>query len=64
VGALSHETAVRLGAVGPTARASKVDRDLRRDDPCLAYQDLKFKVVTDDHCDVFGRTLVRVGELM
>jgi membrane-bound hydrogenase subunit alpha len=64
VGFLSHEDAVKLGAVGPTARASNVDRDMRRDDPCLAYRELDFKVVTDDHCDVFGRTLVRVGELM
>ena len=64
VGSLSHEDALRLGTIGPTARASNVDRDMRRDDPCLAYPELKFKVVTDDHCDVFGRTLVRVGELM
>ena len=64
VGSLSHDDAVRLGAVGPTARASNVDRDMRRDDPCLAYKDLSFKVITDNHNDVFGRTLVRVGELM
>ncbi|MBI5543170.1 MAG: nickel-dependent hydrogenase large subunit [Deltaproteobacteria bacterium] len=64
VGYLSHEDALRLGTVGPTARASKVDRDMRRDDPCLAYPELKFKVAVDDHCDVFGRTVVRLTELM
>lgn len=64
VGYLSHEDAMQLGAVGPTARASKVDRDMRRDDPHLAFGDVQFKVITDDHCDVFGRTLVRVGELL
>ncbi len=64
VGALSHADALRLGTVGPTARASKVDRDMRRDDPCLAYPELQFKVAVDDHCDVFGRTVVRVLELM
>lgn len=64
VGVLSHEDAVRLGAVGPTARASGVDRDIRRDDPYAAYGDISFKVITDDHNDVYGRTLVRVGELM
>jgi len=64
VGVLSHDDAVRLGAVGPTARASTVDRDVRRDDPYAAYGDLNFKVVTDDHNDVYGRTLVRLGELM
>lgn len=64
VGALSHKDAVKLGAVGPTARASNVDQDVRRDDPYIAYKDLSFKVITDTHNDVYGRTLVRVGELM
>ena len=64
VGTLSHEDAVRLGAVGPTARASNVDRDTRRDDPYAYYPHLSFKVVTDGHNDVYGRTLVRMGELM
>jgi len=64
VGVLPHNDAVRLGAVGPTGRASGVDRDTRRDDPYAAYDRIKFKVITDDHCDVYGRTLVRVGELM
>ncbi|MFA5145897.1 MAG: nickel-dependent hydrogenase large subunit [Candidatus Omnitrophota bacterium] len=64
VGMLSHEAAIKLGAVGPTARASGVDRDTRRDDPYAAYGELDFKVVTDDHNDVYGRTLVRMGELM
>ncbi|MGA2765437.1 MAG: nickel-dependent hydrogenase large subunit [Spirochaetia bacterium] len=64
VGKLTREDALRLGAVGPTARASGVDRDTRRDDPYGAYAEISFKVVTDDHCDVYGRTLVRLGELM
>jgi len=64
VGRLSKEEAVRLGAVGPTARASGVDRDTRRDDPYAAYGEVSFKVITDDHCDVYGRTVVRLGELM
>ena len=64
IGMLPKEDALRLGAVGPTARASGIDRDVRRDDPYAAYGELKFKVITDDHCDVYGRTIVRVGELM
>ena len=64
VGFISHEDAVALGAVGPTGRASNVDTDVRRDDPYIAYKDLDFKVITDTHNDVYGRTLVRVGELM
>jgi membrane-bound hydrogenase subunit alpha len=64
VGLMSHEDALRLGAVGPTGRASGVERDIRKDDPYAAYADLDFNVVTDNHCDVYGRTLVRAGELM
>ena len=64
VGMLSHDDALRLGAVGPTGRASGVDRDIRRDDPYAAYGELDFNVITDDHCDVYGRTVVRMGELL
>jgi NADH-quinone oxidoreductase subunit D len=64
VGYISHEDTVRLGAVGPTARASGVDRDTRRDDPYAAYPEVSFKVVVDNHNDVYGRVLVRVGELL
>jgi NADH-quinone oxidoreductase subunit D len=64
VGVLSREDALRLGAVGPTARASGIERDTRRDDPYAAYAELDFQVVTDNHGDVYGRTVVRVKELM
>jgi NADH-quinone oxidoreductase subunit D len=64
VGVVSHEDALRLGAVGPTARASGVNRDVRRDDPYAAYGELSFNVITDNHNDVYGRTVVRVKELM
>jgi membrane-bound hydrogenase subunit alpha len=64
VGVMTQADALRLGAVGPTARASSVDRDIRRDDPYAAYGEVTFNVVTSDCCDVYGRTLVRVGELM
>ena len=64
VGVMLPADAIRLGAVGPTARASNIDRDVRRDDPYAAYGELTFKVITSDQNDVYGRTLVRVGELM
>jgi len=64
VGVVSYEDALKLDAVGPTARASGVDRDVRRDDPYAVYGELTFDVITDKHCDVYGRTVVRVKELM
>ncbi|MDD5237208.1 MAG: nickel-dependent hydrogenase large subunit, partial [Candidatus Omnitrophica bacterium] len=64
VGKLSYEDALRFGAVGPTGRASGVARDVRRDDPYAAYAEINFNVITDNHCDVYGRTVVRLKELL
>ncbi|OGV58663.1 MAG: NADH dehydrogenase [Lentisphaerae bacterium RIFOXYA12_FULL_48_11] len=64
VGTLSHDDAVRLGTIGPTGRASGVNKDVRREDPYLAYGDLSFNVIVDNHNDVFGRAVVRLLELM
>ena len=64
VGRLSREDALRLGAVGPVLRASGEPRDVRKDDPIGIYSELDFKVITDNSADVYGRTVVRVLELM
>jgi NADH-quinone oxidoreductase subunit D len=64
VGHLTKEEVIRLGTVGPTGRASELDRDVRRDDPYAAYNEIEFKVITNNIGDVYGRTLVRVLELM
>src|SRR3972149_1044891 len=64
VGRLTKEQALAFGTVGPTARASSVDYDIRRDDPYIGYADIPFDVVTNGPGDVFGRTLVRIGELL
>jgi len=64
VGILLKEDALRLGAVGPTARASGVARDIRRDDPYAAYAEMDFNVITDEHNDVYGRAVVRLKELL
>lgn len=64
VGKLPKADVEANDAVGPVARASGVDRDVRRDDPYAAYGEVSFKVITVNNEDVYGRTLVRVGELM
>ncbi len=64
VGKMSHDDCIRLNVSGPTARASGVKRDVRKDDPYGIYSELEFDVVTSDQADVYGRTLVRLGELM
>ena len=64
VGLLSPEDALSLDAVGPTARASGIARDVRRDDPYAAYGDISFEVIVDNRNDVYGRTVVRLKELL
>jgi ech hydrogenase subunit E len=64
VGVLTREDAIAYGAVGPVARASGVDTDLRRDAPYLAYGDLDFEVPTRPEGDVFARVVVRALEIL
>ena len=63
IGKLSRAEALKYGTVGPTARASGVDYDIRRDDPYIAYPEIPWKVVTETSGDVYGRTIVRIREL-
>ncbi len=64
VGHLSPEQIRRHCVVGPVARASGVDVDLRRDAPFPPYDRLDFEVVTHAAGDVWARTLVRVRETL
>lgn len=64
VGKLPYDVAIERGAIGPTARASGVARDVRKDEPYLLYNELDFKLITADSCDVFGRLVVRALELV
>ncbi|MBR5474031.1 MAG: nickel-dependent hydrogenase large subunit [Lachnospiraceae bacterium] len=63
VGILTTEDAIRLGAVGPHARASGVAIDVRKDAPYSSYQDFEFNKAVADSCDVFARVVVRVLEV-
>jgi membrane-bound hydrogenase subunit alpha len=64
VGILKPEVGKRLGAVGPTIRASGVAVDIRKSDPYASYADVEFDVITTDTCDVLGRVVVRVLEML
>lgn len=64
VGVLAREDALAYGAVGPLARASGVDMDLRRDAPYLVYGELDFQVPVRAEGDVFARVVVRALELL
>jgi Ni,Fe-hydrogenase III large subunit len=64
VGVLTRSDAIALGAVGPVARASGLDMDLRRDSPYLAYDRLKFNVPVQQTGDVLARVVVRALEML
>ncbi len=63
VGILSKEEATNRSATGPIARASGVTRDLRKDEPYLAYADFDFQVCCATAGDCFARYLVRMAEM-
>lgn len=64
VGYISKEDVIKLGTVGPTARASGIEVDVRKSDPYAVYGELDFVVPTATSCDVYGRAVVRLLELM
>lgn len=64
VGVLKTDDVIRFCAVGPTARASNVKRDVRRDDPHGTYDEMPFNVITYEGCDVASRALVRIDEVL
>ncbi len=64
VGVLTREDAVNFSCTGPIARASGVQRDLRKDEPYLAYPELDFQVVCATGGDCYARYLVRMEELL
>ncbi|ARU48530.1 hydrogenase large subunit [Sulfurospirillum diekertiae] len=64
VGVLSYEDALRLGVVGPVARASGVNNDVRKRAPYAAYANLHFDVVLQQDGDVLSRAKVRLYEIL
>jgi len=63
IGVLTRADAIDGSASGPVLRASGVPRDLRRDEPYLAYADLEFDVVCSKAGDCLARYLVRMEEM-
>jgi Ni,Fe-hydrogenase III large subunit/Ni,Fe-hydrogenase III component G len=63
VGTLKREDALKLCIVGPTARGSGVDIDVRKDEPYEAYGEIPFKLITYDEGDTWSRMNVRMDEV-
>ena len=62
-GVLSQKVAAELGVVGPAARASGIDRDVRRDFRASTYDGRGPVIVTEETGDVFARAAVRWHEI-
>jgi membrane-bound hydrogenase subunit alpha len=63
IGILTKQDILDYCAVGPTARASGVDVDIRRDDPYAAYPLVNWKVIVAQEGDVFAKAVVRFLEI-
>jgi len=64
VGIISKEDAVSIGLTGPNIRASGVQRDLRKDEPYLIYNELDFEIPVLDGGDCLARYYVRIREMV
>jgi len=63
VGVISGPEAIEWGLNGPSLRGSGVARDLRKLEPYLVYDHLKFEVPVRTEGDCYARYLVRIAEL-
>ncbi len=63
IGVMTTAQAEVMGAVGPTARASNVKRDLRVEAPYSAYKTFPVQLVLDTRGDLEARFEVRLNEL-
>jgi ech hydrogenase subunit E len=60
---MSRSQAEVMGAIGPTARASNVARDVRVESPYAAYAQYPVNMALDTRGDLEARFVVRVNEL-
>lgn len=63
VGVLTKQQAIDWCVVGPTARASGYNIDIRRDEPYGVFDRIDWNVIIEKDGDVFAKTIVRVLEM-
>ena len=63
IGLMTADEARKLGAVGPTARASGLPYDVRVDSPYAGYPDFPVKLMVEPAGDLEARFVVRINEL-
>jgi Ni,Fe-hydrogenase III large subunit/Ni,Fe-hydrogenase III component G len=63
VGVLSQQEALKLCVVGPVARGSGLNMDVRKDDPYAAYSKVPFNIIKRYEGDSLARLIVRLNEI-
>ncbi|MGH9782842.1 MAG: NADH-quinone oxidoreductase subunit D, partial [Terriglobia bacterium] len=62
IGVISGEEAASIGLSGPPLRGSGVPKDVRKDEPYAAYDEMEFDVPIGSTGDTYDRYLVRLEE--
>ncbi len=63
VGVLPKEEAIRYGVVGPVARASGINNDVRVKAPYAAYDEIEVNIPLETSGDVHARSIIRLREV-
>ena len=63
IGVIKPEDAINLGITGPILRGCGVETDLRKTEPYSVYDEIDFKIHTENTCDVFSTYKVRINEM-
>jgi NADH-quinone oxidoreductase subunit D len=63
IGAITRAEALDWAITGPLGRAAGLDYDVRRDQPYLVYDRMKFEVPLGTQGDVYDRFMVRMEEI-
>ncbi|KPK98077.1 MAG: NADH:ubiquinone oxidoreductase [Omnitrophica WOR_2 bacterium SM23_72] len=64
LGILTKQQAIDWCVEGPTARASGIKIDVRKDDPYGAYDRINWNVIVEKDGDIFAKTVVRILEML
>jgi len=63
VGIFTSEDCFAWRVTGPALRSAGIARDLRKDEPYAAYDEVDFEVAVEYNADVYDRFLVRMKEI-
>ncbi len=63
VGVLSPQEALALSVTGPLLRSTGIARDIRKDEPYLAYDEVDFDVLVGSYGDSYDCYAIRLNEI-